>query len=82
MMMVEEDWKAVVDTNLGGNFNMTRAAIITFLKQKDGCIINMSSVSGLIGGARQTNYSAAKAGIIGFSKALGSAGGGACPVVA
>jgi 3-oxoacyl-[acyl-carrier protein] reductase len=49
---------------------MTKAAIITFLKQKKGCIINMSSVSGLVGLIGQTNYSASKAGIIGFSKAL------------
>ncbi|MFC1698716.1 3-oxoacyl-ACP reductase family protein [Candidatus Omnitrophota bacterium] len=70
MMMLQEDWQEVIDTNLGGVFNMSRAAITTFLKQRQGCIINISSVSGLIGLPRQTNYSAAKAGIIGFSKAL------------
>ncbi|MFH1767901.1 MAG: 3-oxoacyl-[acyl-carrier-protein] reductase [Candidatus Omnitrophota bacterium] len=70
MMMMPEDWKDVIDTNLGGVFNLTRASIVTFLKQKSGCIINMSSVSGLTGVARQTNYSASKAGIIGFSKSL------------
>jgi len=70
LMMTQEDWKDVIDTNLNGVFNMTRALITTFLKQKSGCVINMSSISGLIGVARQTNYSAAKAGIIGFSKAL------------
>jgi 3-oxoacyl-[acyl-carrier protein] reductase len=70
LMMLQDDWRDVVETNLGGVFNMSRAAITTFLKQKQGCIINMSSVSGLIGIPRQTNYSAAKAGIIGFSKAL------------
>lgn len=70
LMMLRDDWQDVVDTNLGGVFNMSRAAITTFLKQRQGCIINMSSVSGLIGMARQTNYSASKAGIIGFSKAL------------
>jgi 3-oxoacyl-[acyl-carrier protein] reductase len=70
MMMTLEDWKDVIDTNLTGTFNMTRAAITTLLKQKKGCIINMSSVSGITGLARQTNYSASKAGIIGFSKAL------------
>jgi 3-oxoacyl-[acyl-carrier protein] reductase len=69
-MMLAEEWKDVIDTNLGGTFNMTKAAIITFLKQKKGCIINMSSVSGIVGLAGQTNYSASKAGIIGFSKAL------------
>lgn len=49
---------------------MTRAAITTLLKQKSGCVINMSSVSGLVGIARQTNYSASKAGIIGFTRSL------------
>ena len=70
MMMLQEDWKDVIETNLGGVFNMTRAAITTLLKQKNGCIINMSSVSGVAGIARQTNYSASKAGIIGFSRSL------------
>jgi 3-oxoacyl-[acyl-carrier protein] reductase len=70
MMMTQDDWKDVLDTNLGGTFNMTRAAITTLLKQKEGCVINMSSVSGIIGLPRQTNYSASKAGIIGFTKAL------------
>jgi 3-oxoacyl-[acyl-carrier protein] reductase len=70
VMMTLDDWKDVIETNLGGTFNMTRACITTFLKQKSGCIINISSVSGLVGVARQTNYSASKAGIIGFSKAL------------
>ncbi|MCU0665691.1 MAG: 3-oxoacyl-[acyl-carrier-protein] reductase [Candidatus Omnitrophica bacterium] len=70
MMMAPDDWKQVVDTNLGGVFNVTRNAIITFLKQKKGDIVNVSSVSGVIGLPRQTNYSASKAGIIGFTKAL------------
>ncbi|MCM8819601.1 MAG: 3-oxoacyl-[acyl-carrier-protein] reductase [Candidatus Omnitrophica bacterium] len=70
MLMTQQEWQDVINTNLGGVFNMTRAAIVTFLKQKSGCILNISSVSGLHGISRQTNYSAAKAGIIGFSKAL------------
>ncbi|MBN1824004.1 MAG: beta-ketoacyl-ACP reductase [Endomicrobiales bacterium] len=70
VMMTHDDWKTVIDTNLNGTFNMTRAAITTFMKQKGGCVINMSSVSGITGLPRQTNYSASKAGIIGFSKAL------------
>ena len=69
-MMTNDDWDDVIGTNLGGTYNMTRALITTFMKQKSGCIINMSSVSGLIGLPRQTNYSASKAGIIGFTKAL------------
>ncbi len=70
MMMSREDWLDVVDTNLGGAFNLTRNAIVTFLKQKSGVIVNVSSVSGVAGLARQTNYCASKAGIIGFTKAL------------
>ena len=70
MMMTKEDWQEVIDTNLGGLFNVTRSAIVTFLKQKSGNIVNISSVSGIIGLARQANYAASKAGIIGFTKAL------------
>lgn len=70
MMMTLDDWKDVIDTNLGGVFNMSRAVITAFLKEKQGCIINMSSVSGLVGIPRQSNYSASKAGIIGFSRSL------------
>lgn len=70
MMMTKDDWQEVIDTNLGGLFNVTRSAIITFLKQKSGDIVNISSVSGIIGLARQVNYAASKAGIIGFTKAL------------
>lgn len=70
MMMTKSDWQDVLDTNLGGTFNVTRNAIVTFLKQKSGVIVNVTSVSGVAGLARQTNYSASKAGIIGFTKAL------------
>ncbi|MDD4294878.1 MAG: 3-oxoacyl-[acyl-carrier-protein] reductase [Candidatus Omnitrophica bacterium] len=70
MMMKLEDWQDVINVNLNGVFNMSRVCITTMLKQKTGCIINMSSVGGMIGMPRQTNYSAAKAGIIGFSKSL------------
>jgi 3-oxoacyl-[acyl-carrier protein] reductase len=70
MFMEPEDWKNVIDTNLGGVFNLTRASIIGFLKQKSGNIVNITSVSGLTGQARQTNYAASKAGIIGFTKSL------------
>src|SRR3989339_444116 len=69
-MMQEEDWQEVICTNLGGTYHMTRAAIVSLLKQKEGCIINISSVSGITGLPGQSNYSASKAGIIGFSKAL------------
>lgn len=69
-MMSEEDWQSVIDTNLGGLFHVTRSAITTLMKQRSGCIINMGSINGMIGIAGQTNYSASKAGIIGFTKAL------------
>lgn len=70
MAMSREDWSAVIDTDLTGVFNTTHACIITFLKQKDGNIINISSVSGIHPLAGQTNYAAAKAGVIGFTRSL------------
>src|SRR3990172_6706300 len=70
MMMSKEDWSDVIDTDLTGVFNITRACIITFLKQKSGNIVNISSVSGIHPLPGQVNYAAAKAGVIGFTKAL------------
>ncbi len=70
MLMGREDWDQVIDTNLGGLFNVSRAVIVSFLKQKSGDIVNISSVSGLIGLSRQTNYSASKGGVNSFTKAL------------
>ncbi|MFH0763138.1 MAG: 3-oxoacyl-[acyl-carrier-protein] reductase [Candidatus Omnitrophota bacterium] len=70
MMMAKEEWDEVIGTNLTGVFNVTRNAIVTFLKQKRGDIVNITSVSGIAGMGRQTNYAASKAGIIGFSKSL------------
>ena len=70
VMMSTEDWLDVINTNLNGMFNASRSVITTFLKQKHGCIINISSVSGLKGIPRQANYCASKAGIIGFTRAL------------
>jgi len=69
-LMDLNDWHEVINVNLGGTFNLTKAAIVTLLKQKSGNIINITSVSGIKGIPRQTNYSAAKAGIIGFTKSL------------
>lgn len=69
-LMDISEWRDVINTNLDGTFNLTRSAIVTFLKQKNGNIVNIASVSGVVGMARQTNYSASKAGIIGFTKAL------------
>jgi 3-oxoacyl-[acyl-carrier protein] reductase len=70
MMMSREDWAQVIDTDLNGVFNTARACIITFLKQKSGNILNISSVSGIHPLAGQSNYAAAKAGVIGFTKSL------------
>jgi len=70
LMMSYEEWQAVIQTNLGGVFNVTKNAIFHMLKSKTGRVINLSSISGINGSAGQTNYSASKAGIIGFSRAL------------
>jgi 3-oxoacyl-[acyl-carrier protein] reductase len=68
--MEEADWDAVLDVNLKGVFNCSKAAIRPMMKQRYGRIVNISSVSGQAGQAGQTNYSASKAGVIGFTKAL------------
>ena len=70
MRMTEEQWDAVIAVNLKSVFNLTKAVIQTMLKQKSGSIINMSSVVGVSGNAGQSNYSASKAGIIGFTKSV------------
>jgi len=70
MRMNEEDFDAVIEINLKSVFNMTKAVQRTFLKQRNGSIINMSSVVGVKGNAGQTNYAASKAGIIGFTKSV------------
>lgn len=70
MMMPEADWDLVIQTNLKSAFNCAKAAVRPMMKQRAGRIINITSVSGLAGQAGQTNYSASKAGMIGFTKAL------------
>lgn len=70
MRMGEEDFDKVIEVNLKSIFNMTKAVQRTLLKQRQGSIINMSSVVGVKGNAGQTNYAASKAGIIGFSKSV------------
>jgi len=70
VLMENETWDAVVSTNLDGVFNVCRSTVFNMMKRKRGCIINISSVAGVYGYATQTNYSASKAGVIGFSKAL------------
>jgi 3-oxoacyl-[acyl-carrier protein] reductase len=68
--MSDEDWRTVIDTNLGGAFNTCRAAVRGMMRRRSGSIVNVSSIVGLRGNPGQTNYSASKAGIIGFTKAL------------
>lgn len=70
VMMSQEEWQEVIDTNLTGVFNFCRAVIFSMIKRQEGKIVNIGSVSGQIGNRSQTNYSAAKAGVIGFTKAL------------
>lgn len=70
MLMNPADWKEVIEINLTGCFNYCRAAIVTFMKQRDGYILNLSSVSGLVGIAGQSNYAASKMGIIGLTRSL------------
>ncbi len=70
LRMSEDDWDAVVDTNLKGAFNLVKAFQRSILKQKGARIINVASVIGLIGNAGQANYAASKAGLIGFTKSL------------
>lgn len=68
--MSDEDWQVVLNTNLGGTFNTCRAAARGMMRRRGGSIVNVSSIVGLHGNPGQTNYSASKAGIIGFTKAL------------
>jgi 3-oxoacyl-[acyl-carrier protein] reductase len=68
--MSDDDWRAVLDTNLGGAFHTCRAAARPMMKQRSGAIVNVTSVVGLHGNPGQANYAAAKAGIIGLTKAL------------
>jgi 3-oxoacyl-[acyl-carrier protein] reductase len=68
LRMSEEDWDRVLDVNLKGVFITTKAVVRSMLKQRDGRIVNIASVVGLIGNAGQANYSSSKAGIIGFTK--------------
>lgn len=70
MMMPESDWDIVIQTNLKSTFNCSKAAVRTMMRKRVGRIINITSVSGIAGNAGQTNYSASKAGVIGFTRAL------------
>ena len=70
MRMSDEDWDAVLGTNLKGAFNFTKSLSRSMLKQRSGRIINISSIIGLTGNAGQSNYAASKAGLIGFTKSV------------
>ena len=70
LRMKPDDWEAIMDTNLSSVFRLSKACLRGMMKQRRGRIISIASVVGLIGNAGQTNYAAAKAGIIGFSKSL------------
>ena len=68
--MSDDDWRAVLDTNLGGVFHTSRAAARGMMRRRGGSIVNLTSVVGIHGNPGQTNYAASKAGIIGFTKSL------------
>lgn len=70
MRMSRENWEAVINTNLNGLYYVSNPVVKIMIKQRSGCIINMSSISGVMGNAGQANYCSAKAGVIGFTKCL------------
>ncbi|MFP4039019.1 MAG: 3-oxoacyl-ACP reductase FabG [Desulfosudaceae bacterium] len=72
IMMPQKDWQSVIDTSLAGFYNVTRPVVKKMLRKKTGAVVSISSVSGIVGNRGQVNYSAAKAGIIGASRALAS----------
>ena len=69
-LMSEKDWDDVIDTNLKGAFNLTKPVVSVMIRQKSGAILNITSISGIVGMPGQVNYSSSKAGMIGFTKAL------------
>ncbi|MGW3011272.1 3-oxoacyl-[acyl-carrier-protein] reductase [Streptomyces sp. NPDC001219] len=75
VMLSEADWDAVLRVNLDGTYHLCKAAVFSMMKRRTGSVITMSSVAGVYGNATQTNYSATKAGIIGFTKALAKESG-------
>jgi 3-oxoacyl-[acyl-carrier protein] reductase len=70
VLMPPEDWQAVIDTNLTGTWNVCRSVVFRFMKRRAGAVVNISSVAGVYGNAAQTNYAAAKAGIVALSRSL------------
>jgi 3-oxoacyl-[acyl-carrier protein] reductase len=76
VMMRDEDWHRVLDVSLDGTFHICRAAVFAMLKRRAGSVVTISSVAGVQGNATQTNYAAAKAGVIGFTRSLAKEVGG------
>jgi 3-oxoacyl-[acyl-carrier protein] reductase len=70
VLMPPDDWRAVLDTNLTGTWNLCRSVIFRFMKRRRGVVVNLSSVAGIYGNATQSNYAATKAGIIGMSRSI------------
>ncbi|KLL12207.1 3-oxoacyl-ACP reductase FabG [Protofrankia coriariae] len=70
VLMKDDDWQAVLRVNLDGTYHVCKAAVFSMMKRRAGAVVTMSSVAGVYGNATQTNYSASKAGIIGFTMAL------------
>jgi 3-oxoacyl-[acyl-carrier protein] reductase len=70
VLMSDEHWRDVLSTNLDGTYHVCRAVLPAFVKRRRGCLVTMSSIAGVYGGAGQSNYSASKAGIIGFTRAV------------
>ena len=70
VLMPDEDWHTVLDTNLTGTYNVCRSVVLDFMKRKSGVIVNLSSIAGVYGNATQANYAASKAGIQGMSMSL------------
>ncbi|GHJ36853.1 3-oxoacyl-[acyl-carrier-protein] reductase [Streptomyces sp. TS71-3] len=70
LLMQDEEWDQVVDVNLGGTYRLCRSVIFSMMKRKSGCLVNIASVAGVYGNPTQSNYSASKSGIIGFTRAL------------
>ncbi|MFF4468280.1 3-oxoacyl-ACP reductase FabG [Streptomyces sp. NPDC001599] len=75
VLLTPDDWDAVVRVNLDGTYHLCKAAVFAMMKRKAGSVITLSSVAGVYGNATQANYSATKAGIIGFTKALAKESG-------
>ncbi|MEO3871994.1 3-oxoacyl-ACP reductase FabG [Nonomuraea sp. B12E4] len=74
-LMADESWHRVLDTNLSGVYHVCRSVVVGMMKRRSGSVVTLSSVSGVYGNAAQTNYSASKAGIIGFTRALAKEAG-------